>query len=549
MLGIRIEARVMQLAMLAAAATVAVAISLPPLVKNPAMLQLNTRVVMQELQLRKTSATLDDFPDSEIDSFKEAGFDILHMIGVWQTGMFGLQRSLKTLQEEKVHPEEAATSSPYAIVDYCVHDDFGGDAALSRFRDRVNQRGIRLILDFVPNHMAVDHTWTVDRPELLVQGSEDDLAREPQNFFKVGDKIFAHGRDPYFDGWEDTVQLNYGHSVLRSEMCKILSKIASQCDGIRCDMAMLQCPEILEQTWGGKTAPADGSPEVKEAFWPDAIKVAKTANKGLVMLAEVYWGRDFELQEAGFTFTYDKALYDRIVDKQGDPVRLHLTADLPFQSKCVRYLESHDEERIAVCLSDAGTHEAAAVICATIPGAHSYHDGQLQGRKKMVSLHANCRLEEKRDPTISMIYAKILGVVLRRPEVRDGTWAQCKTASSMDQNPSWQNIVAHCCWDATGHAILVVVNYNGDHSNGHVVLPPQVQLATRSWPIPPTMNYSLPSLDVAQPLEELKGNIMLRDLWSHCVFARDAAELLGQHGGMWFDLKPWQAHVFDLSIL
>jgi len=43
----------------------------------------------------------------------------------------------------------------------------------------------QLLLDFVPNHMAVDHPWTKERPELLMQGSENSVKREPQNFFKV----------------------------------------------------------------------------------------------------------------------------------------------------------------------------------------------------------------------------------------------------------------------------------------------------------------------------------------------------------------------------
>lgn len=97
---------------------------------------------------------------------------------------------------------------------------------MARLRDRCHKLGMRLVLDFVPNHMAVDHPWTTQRPELLIQGSENSLNREPQNFFKVGGKVFAHGKDMYYDGWEDTVQINYGNPAAREEMCNILKKIA-----------------------------------------------------------------------------------------------------------------------------------------------------------------------------------------------------------------------------------------------------------------------------------------------------------------------------------
>ncbi len=52
-------------------------------------------------------------------------------------------------------PKEAACSSPFAITDYSCHKDFGGDEALARLRDRVHAKGMRLLVDFVPNHMAV----------------------------------------------------------------------------------------------------------------------------------------------------------------------------------------------------------------------------------------------------------------------------------------------------------------------------------------------------------------------------------------------------------
>src|SRR6185503_4546197 len=120
-------------------------------------------------------------------------------------------------------------------------------------------RQMKLMLDFVPNHVAPDHPWVAIHPEYFVQGSEQDLASEPQNYVRLqtslGPKILAHGRDPYFDGWPDTLQLNYRHAGFREAQLQVLGRIADRCDGVRCDMAMLLQPEVFARTWGERAQP------------------------------------------------------------------------------------------------------------------------------------------------------------------------------------------------------------------------------------------------------------------------------------------------------
>src|SRR5262249_24313610 len=154
---------------------------------------------------------------------------------------------------------------------YNVNRDFGGPTALEHKRRRFAERGIRLMLDLVPNHTAPDHPWVHEHPEYYIQGGEDDLVREPGNYRKIDGKVFAMGRDPYFPGWPDTVQLNYRHGGMREAMLGELRSIAGQCDGVRCDMAMLVLPDVIARTWGTRSAPNDGSQPVDESFWPWAI--------------------------------------------------------------------------------------------------------------------------------------------------------------------------------------------------------------------------------------------------------------------------------------
>ena len=85
-------------------------------------------------------------------------------------------------------------------------------------------------------------------------------------------------------------------------MARELERIATMCDGVRCDMAMLILPDVFERTWGRRPEP----------FWPRTIERVRKAAPSFLFMAEVYWDLEWELQQQGFNYTYDKRLYDRL---------------------------------------------------------------------------------------------------------------------------------------------------------------------------------------------------------------------------------------------
>ena len=155
--------------------------------RYPALYQLNTRVWQTERsQALGRPATLDDLPDEDLDRLSAQGFDWLWLLSVWQTGEAGrrvsrsepgwrheFEATLPDLREEDI------AGSGFAITAYTVLASLGGDAALARLRERLRARGLRLMLDFVPNHTALDHPWVEAHPEYYVAASEADLARSP----------------------------------------------------------------------------------------------------------------------------------------------------------------------------------------------------------------------------------------------------------------------------------------------------------------------------------------------------------------------------------
>jgi glycosidase len=485
--------------------------------RYPSLYQINARVWLTELsRALGRRATLDDVPDAALDQFAQQGFDWIWMLSVWQTGPAAQAVSRANLgwrrEFEETLPDltdEDIAGSGFAIQNYTVHRDLGGDAALARLRVRMQKRGLKLMLDFVPNHMAPDHPWIDEHPDYFVHGSEIDLARSPKNYCRVttrkGSLLLAYGRDPYFEGWPDTLQLNYGNPDLQQAMIGELTRIAGQCDGVRCDMAMLVLPDVFERTWGVRA----------ELFWPTATESVRQKHPHFLFMAEVYWDLEWTLQQQGFDYAYDKRLYDRLREGHARPVREHFHAEPDYQNKLARFLENHDEPRAAATFSPE-VHRAAAVLSFLSRGLRFFHQGQFEGRKKRISPHLARAPIEPVDENLKQFYDRLLAV-LRHPAVRDGRWQLLECTPGWDGN--WTNdcFVVFAWEGPNAEKMVVAVNYAPNQSQCHVRL----------------------------PFPGLNGNKWrLHDQLSSASYDWSGDDLSGR--GLYLDVGPWQASAFEL---
>ena len=388
--------------------------------KYPSLYQINTRVWLTELtEELGRRATLDDIPDKDLDGLAEMGFDWIWFLSVWRTGEAAgkvsrenpgwrseFKETLPDLREEDIG------GSGFAITGYTVHPHLGGDEALKRLRERLRNRGLKLMLDFVPNHMAPDHPWVEEHPDYFVPGTQEDLNKFPQNYTSVkhkkGELVLAYGRDPYFAGWPDTLQLDYSNPATQEAMINELLRISNQCDGVRCDMAMLVLPDVFEKTWGRRA----------DLFWPKATQAVREKNPEFLFMAEVYWDLEWTLQQQGFDYTYDKRLYDRLRDGNTKAVREHFYAGLDYQVKLARFLENHDEPR-AASVFENNIHKAAAVITFLSPGLRFFHQGQFEGRNKRISPHLVRAPKELVNKELQNFYFDLLNVI-KDPMFRGG---------------------------------------------------------------------------------------------------------------------------------
>jgi len=485
--------------------------------RYPSLYQINTRVWLTELSgTLGRRARLDDIPDSALDEFAAQGFDWIWFLSVWQTGTFAQKISRSNAEWrhefEQTLPDltdDDIAGSGFAITSYTVHGDLGGDAALARLRERLKKRGLKLMLDFVPNHMAPDHPWVSEHPDYFVGGSEIDLTRTPQNYFRVptktGSRLFAHGRDPFFSGWPDTVQLNYGNPALQEAMIGELTRIAGQCDGVRCDMAMLVLPEVFQRTWGIDSKP----------FWPRAIPRVQEKSPGFVFMAEVYWDLEWTLQQQGFDYCYDKCLYDRLREGHARPAREHMFAGLDFQDHLARFLENHDEPRAAAAFNTT-QQKVAALVTFLSPGLRFFHQGQFEGRHKRISPHLVRAPAEPVDSSLVEFYQSLLGI-LKHPVLRDGEWRLVECRPAWDGDGSNDNFIAYAWEMSNSERILIVVNYSDRQSQTRVRL----------------------------PFSNLPGEIRFKELIGTDTYDRNGADVASN--GLYVCLPAWGSHVFTVN--
>jgi len=495
---------------------------MPKMRCHPLLYELNARLFIRRMSEKyRCALTLAMVPEEEWQLLARRGFDLVWLMGVWRRSPGARQQALLTpalrRQYNRVLPgwtDNDITGSPYAVFDYSLDLALGEPAELARLKSRLNRQGLGLLLDFVPNHLACDHPWTLSHPEWFVQGSETDILNHPDWFFSSDRRVyFAYGRDPNFPPWTDTVQVNFYSSDLRQALINELLQIAEVADGVRCDMAMLALNDVFGEVWGTMVR---GYPRPETEFWVEAIRRVKQRRPDFLLLAEVYWGLELKLQQMGFDFTYDKPFYDRLLSSSPGDIRSYLMANGMPQERSARFIENHDEPR-AVTAFGCERSLAAAVVLATVPGLRLFHDGQLEGRRIHQPIQLVREPKEATDAEVMQFYDRILSVC-NAPAFHEGEWRLMEVKQAGEGNKSHHNLLAWL-WHYAEQRKIVVVNYSPNPAQGWLKLP--------------------------LPLKTT-GRVVFRDELTGIAYTQDTDEVNKQ--GLYINLGPYHAQILDITI-
>jgi glycosidase len=484
--------------------------------QRPTLYEINTVLWLDELSGKYgKQVNLGTVPSTEWDKVRDCGFDYVWLMGVWERSATGRRIARETTELYPAYQQalpdwspQDVVGSPYSIRRYRPDPLVGGWEDLEKARRQLARRNAGLILDFVPNHTGIDFPWVQRTPQRYVAVRANDQEKHAGSVrVRSSGQVhhLANGRDPFFPPWTDTLQLDAFNAVTRKALSRLVGSLSKRCDGVRCDMAMLLLNDVFTKTWGSTR---QHTPPAAE-FWQELI----AAHPSLLWLAEAYWDTEWLLQQQGFDYVYDKGLYDRLRFSSAQDVRLHLGADLDFQTKLIRFIENHDEERSAVCF-DPGRLRAAVILVSTLPGMRMYFQGQFEGRKLKIPVQLRRSAHELPNTELQEFYRTILQIT-SAPPYRSGQWQLLSSASAGDE--TYRNFLAYT-WRSESRQKLVVVNFG--QSWGQARLRFQVETARNTCRL----------------TDELHGR----------RYTRDPADIAER--GLHVLLEGYGSHLFDLEV-
>jgi glycosidase len=353
--------------------------------------------------------TLHNVPDDEVERIASYHIDTIWLMGVWERSPVAaeISRRDKGLVDE-IHrllpdmSDEDIIGSAYAVKSYTVDQQFGGQSGLAMFRSQLAEKNIKLILDFVPNHTAFDNAWVAQHPDYYITANVTQATARPDVYYVAGGIAVAKGADPNLAPWPDVAQLNGYSTGYRHASVETLRTIAQQCDGVRCDMAMLLLNDVVARAWGSAAGerPSD-------EYWQTVIDQVRDTSPSFIFIAECYWDTERHLVSLGFDYCYDKTLYDCMTSSDNSALRNHIDTLGDIAPNLVHFLENHDEQRAATIFNLQEQAKYAHLI-TTLPGPCLWYDGQFSGYTAKLPTHVRRGPAEPTNPEIKAMYEDLL---------------------------------------------------------------------------------------------------------------------------------------------
>ena len=431
------------------------------------LLAKSTYVWLEQLSRKYQSPikTLDQIPDSELDDLARSGFTSLWLIGIWQ-------RSKASLKVKNLSGQIQVAASAYAIDDYRIADDLGGEQALENLRRRCRERNIDLACDVVTNHTGIESALMREHPDWFVQSSYPpypgyqfsgpDLSEDPEYAIQIEDGYFDHseaavvcryqhrhsgevryiyhGNDGTHLPWNDTAQLNYLLPQVREAMIQLIVRVAQRFRVIRFDAAMTLAKRHFQRLWyplpgGGAGVPSRDDHALSreeferhfpQEFWRELVDRVRVEAPETLLVAEAFWLMEgYFVRTLGMHRVYNSAFMNMLKREENAKYRQTIKNILAFDpailQRFVNFMSNPDEKPAIEQFGDGDKYFCAATMLATMPGLPMFGHGQIEGfHEKYGMEYLAPRWDEQPDRELVRRHEKHLFPLLRQRALFSG---------------------------------------------------------------------------------------------------------------------------------
>ena len=473
----------------------------------------STYVWLDQLSKRhdRMITRLDQIPDSELEALAEAGFTGLWLIGLWERS-----EASRAIKHRRGDPD--AVASAYALYDYEIAEDLGGQQAYASLRDRAWSKGIRLASDMVPNHVGIDGRWVIEHPDWFVQVDEPpfpgytfggpDLSHDERVAIQIEDhywdgtdaavvfkrtdrrtgdvRYLYHGNDGTSMPWNDTAQLDYLKQEVREAVIETIKHVARMFPIIRFDAAMTLAKKHVQRLWYPAPGTGGGIPSrsrfslseaefdrlVPTEFWRDVVDRINEEMPDTLLLAEAFWMLEgYFVRTLGMHRVYNSAFMHMTSKETNAEYRQLMKNILEFDpdilKRFVNFMNNPDEETAAVQFGTGDKYFGVVTLMSTLPGLPMFGHGQLEGfREKYGMEFRRAKWEEAVDEGLVDRHRQQLFEILHRrwqfAEASGFTLFDFDTAGDIDEN-----VYAYAN-EVDGHRSLVLFNNRYSTTTGTV---------------------------------------------------------------------------------
>jgi glycosidase len=542
----------------------------------------STYVWLEQLAARfgRPITTLAHVPDEELDRLADLGVTGLWLIGLWQ-------RSRASAEIKRRRGDHDAVASAYAIDEYRIADDLGGEAAFEDLRGRAWARGIRLAADMVPNHMGVDSRWVVEHPDRFISLPEapypaysydgPNLSGDGRVDIQIEDhywdgtdaavvfrrrdtqsderRFIYHGNDGTSYPWNDTAQLDYLNPDVREAVIRTILDVARRAPILRFDAAMVLTRRHIRRLWypepgSGGAIPsraehalsnAEFNRRMPKEFWREVVDRVAAEAPGTLLLAEAFWLLEgYFVRTLGMHRVYNSAFMHMLRDEDNAGYRRVMRDTLEFDpgvlGRFVNFLTNPDERPAAEQFGTGDKSFSAATLLATLPGLPMLGHGQVEGFRERYGMEfRRARWDEPVDEMHAGHFAYAIVPLLRRRGAFSGT-DRFHLYDALDDGGAVVEDAYAFSNGTGGDRNLVLVH----HRHGEATVRIDHALAAA----PPGGGRPLTSIRLADALElsvDDDALVRLVDTRSGYELTRTAGEL--RREGLRISLGPYEARV------